>query len=95
MAGHGRQPRRDYLTIFSSFSCSPALPAFYLDGIHQPEPALKMPLLAVCVAFQVISSAVHQKTARLEVFAFIRSRKVVLFFLFTAYLDGNFGEQIH
>jgi len=59
-----------------------ALPAFYLDGIHQLEFSLKMPLLAVILAIQVICVWITQgKTLRNESFASMRSRKFVLFFI--------------
>jgi|GEM_PF-2121339 len=55
MAGNGKVTAPRFKEIVLFILLFVGLPAFYLDGIHQPESSLKMPLLAVCTAFLLIS----------------------------------------
>jgi O-antigen ligase len=51
MAGNSKVTATRFREIVLYVLLFVGLPAFYLDGIHQPETSLKMPLLAVCMAF--------------------------------------------
>jgi O-antigen ligase len=81
MAGNGKVTASRFREIVLFVLLFIGLPALYLDGIYQPESSLKMPLLAVCMAFLLIfTGLIPGKKSVEQALRFALTRKFSLCF---------------